>query len=80
VRGRFEQQRTNAGKRGIEWNLTFDQWWSLWEPHWGRRDGTGGLIMCRKQEPGPYSVDNVYIGTQSDNMVDFHRNRMEDNE
>jgi hypothetical protein len=29
-RRKFNQQRCNAKRRNIAWQLTFDQWWTLW--------------------------------------------------
>lgn len=78
-RGRYATQKTSAKQRGIEFELSFDEWWTLWEPHWEDRKGTSGKIMCRINEPGPYSPDNVYIGSQSDNMYDFHRAKRTEN-
>lgn len=55
-------QKRNAEKRGIEFLLTFDEWWQLWEPHYHNR-GTrkGQMCMCRTLDRGPYAVGNVRI-------------------
>lgn len=73
-KGRFSDQVQSARKRGIDWQLSFEEWWAIWEPHWEGR-GRSGMMMCRKVEPGPYSVDNVYIGTQKQNSADRKRNK-----
>ena len=59
----FAEQRCNAGKRRIGWDLTFWEWWMLWQRsgHWGERGRGQGYVMCRRGDVGPYSVDNVYI-------------------
>jgi hypothetical protein len=64
-------KRANAKKRGIEFLLTFEEWWELWEPHW---DNRGGKMLCRIKEPGPYAKDNVYIGDAKSNAADRQRN------
>jgi hypothetical protein len=75
-RGRYAQHRANAKNRGVEWQLTFEDWWAVWEPHWDQRGPhANGAIMCRIQEPGPYSPDNVRIGTKSQNTQQWWDNR-----
>ena len=75
-RGKYVDSRQNARRRGIEWFLSFDEWWAAWEPYWPER-GRDGYMMCRKVEPGPYSVENIYIGTSSQNQIDRRRNEKE---
>jgi hypothetical protein len=67
-------QRKNALARDIDWDLNLWQWWSLWRQsgHWDNRGrGKDGYCMCRLNDTGPYSVDNVYFATQSENMKDY---------
>jgi hypothetical protein len=59
-RGRFAQHKANATRRGIQFLFTFEEWWSLWEPHWERR-GIAGLVMSRPGDVGPYALHNVQI-------------------
>jgi RimJ/RimL family protein N-acetyltransferase len=65
-KGQYAKHKENAKRRGVPFHLTFEQWWTLWKPHWERR-GKGGLVMCRKGDSGPYAVGNVYIESQSHN-------------
>lgn len=69
----FGRQRNSARHRGIEWNLTLWQWWSIWQQsgHWANRGRGNGYCMCRKGDQGPYSVDNVYIATNTENVQDY---------
>lgn len=63
-KGRFIAQRQNACRRGIEWNLTFDEWWKIWEESgkWDLRGrGIGKFCMSRILDNGPYSKENVRI-------------------
>jgi hypothetical protein len=61
--------RGNAKKRGIAFELTFEQWWSLWEPHFAKRGTSRGkLVMCRTGDQGPYALGNVRIATGAENI------------
>jgi hypothetical protein len=58
----------NAKQRGIEFKLSFDEWWSIWKPHYHNRGkNVGQFVMCRKMDKGAYEVGNVTIGTVQDN-------------
>lgn len=62
--GTFVKHRQNAIGRGIEWNLTFADWWEIWSMSnkWemrGRR--VGGYCMSRLFDSGPYEIGNVHI-------------------
>jgi hypothetical protein len=74
---KFSQQRKNADQRGIGWELTLWQWWKIWQQsgHWDDRGCGRGYGMCRLNDTGPYSVDNVYIGTGVENMQDYWVNK-----
>lgn len=69
----FARQRINAGKRSIPWELNLLQWWKIWEQSgkWSGRGRGRGYCMCRLNDTGPYSVDNVYIATGAENMQDY---------
>ena len=60
----FQMQRAKAKHRRIEWDLTFDVWWSIWmtSGRWTDRGrGHGEYVMSRKHDRGPYAVNNVLI-------------------
>jgi Zn-finger nucleic acid-binding protein len=71
----YFQQKRNARGRGIEFSISFDDWWRIWQDsgHW---DDRGRLskqyVMARKGDVGPYSKDNVKIVTHADNVREFH--------
>jgi transposase len=69
----YGQQRKNAKFRGIDWEITFYDWWKVWEQsgHWEERGRGGGYCMCRLNDTGPYAIDNVYIATGRENMRDY---------
>src|SRR4051812_11641348 len=62
--GKFAQHRRDSRGRGIEFKLTFEQWWKLWQDSgkWSRRGARKGqYVMARFGDVGPYSVGNVII-------------------
>lgn len=64
----YRQHAVRAGRRGIEFNLTFSQWWALWEPHYAARGtNTGQMCMCRTGDKGAYEIGNVRIDTVNSN-------------
>lgn len=72
---RFEQQRSRACVRGIAWELTFEEWLSIWERSGRlsqRGKHRGQYVMARNGDVGPYSVGNVFICTHSQNISDAH--------
>lgn len=75
-RGAFVRQRQKAHSRGIPWELTFDQWWQIWEDSglWKcRGNWVGGAVMMRNGDTGPYAVGNVRIGSFVENVQERNR-------
>lgn len=71
---RFREQKGSAHTRGIEWNLTFGEWWSLWEAsgQWPKRGrGKGRYVMARPGDTGPYELGNVAIVLSVENNREF---------
>ena len=76
-KGAFANHKQSSQSRGIGFELTFDEWWSVWEPCWeSRRDGQY-LVMARTRDEGAYALGNVRITTQSDNIREWHELRRE---
>lgn len=70
----YTMQRRQANDRGIEWLFTFQTWWDVWDRsgRWGLRGRKfGNYVMARKMDAGPYSPDNVYICTCSENLQEM---------
>jgi hypothetical protein len=74
---RYIRQRLNARNRGIEFKLTYVEWYDWWVaelaiagPNAKRGRSRGGLVMCRFGDAGAYALGNIYCGTHSDNMRD----------
>jgi len=68
----FGQQINGARARGIEWRLTFAEWWDIWKDYYHLR-GTGknGLCMARFGDVGAYEAGNVYLTTNLGNRADY---------
>lgn len=64
-----------AKARGIAWELTYEQWNNWWLMHGVDREVAlpntkDALCMCRIGDVGPYSLDNIYCATRSQNSID----------
>jgi hypothetical protein len=73
----YGYQKTNAKRRGIDWEFTYESWLSTWEKsghleHRGR--GVGKYAMARFGDSGPYSPSNVEIITHEKNASDCRKN------
>ncbi len=66
-RGRYHVHKSNAAQRNIAFRLTFEEWWSLWEPFWSE-DNYGKYCMCRTNDEGAYELGNVRIDTWQNNL------------
>lgn len=71
----FHAQKSSARKRGIAFEFDFLSW-LVWWLSTGKFDQRGvfnySYQMCRNNDQGPYSVDNVYCATGKQNRNDFH--------
>ena len=76
LRHKFHCQRNSAFDRGIEWELTFDEWLDIWQSsgHLEERGrGVGKYCMSRFGDIGPYSANNVFIQLWTDNTSQAHK-------
>jgi DNA-binding CsgD family transcriptional regulator len=73
----FSSQRKNADYRGIPWDLTLWQWWSIWQQsgHWHQRGRGQGYVMCRVGDEGPYAPGNVFIALATENSSEQKRKK-----
>ena len=77
-RRRYIMQLHNAKARGIGWELTFEQWWSIWQDsgRWQERGcHADNYCMCRIGDVGPYAVGNVFIATFRENLEAVDRSK-----
>jgi len=76
---RFNRHRAQAKYRGIEFEFTWEGWHAWWLSHGIDRNqpsderGANRLCMCRYEDRGPYSEDNVYLATMAQNNSDAFR-------
>jgi hypothetical protein len=73
----FKHQQSNAGRRGIAWQLNLWQWWTIWQAsgHWNERGRGQGYCMCRHGDEGPYSAGNVFIDFARHNSSEQKRKK-----
>jgi hypothetical protein len=58
----FKKQRRGCGYRGIEFELTFDEWFDIWQKSGHLKDrGVPGYCMVRHGGKGAFKVGNVSI-------------------
>lgn len=66
----YRRQQINAGKRGITWNLTFIDWFSVWQASGKlhlRGRGKGKYVMSRVSDAGSYELGNIHIQLATEN-------------
>ena len=74
ARIRFNSHKQTAKQRCIDFNFTFDEWYSWWQSHGVDKNyptlalGGNQPCMCRYGDTGPYDLSNVYIDTNSNNV------------
>ena len=67
----WQGHKSGAKSRGIPFELTFEQWWKLWEEKFAERGTTGAEFhMCRTGDAGGYAVGNVRIDTARSNCFE----------
>lgn len=77
-RGKYVRHKQNARRRGVGFELTFAQWWHIWDMSgkWLLRGNRRGkYAMLRIADAGPYSVANVYIARVEVNTAECNRTR-----
>ena len=68
AKAKFSNQKGQSKRRGIAWELTFEQWLEWWGRDLDRRgNGPLDLQMCRHGDVGSYELGNIYKGTSKDN-------------
>ena len=64
----FINHKSGSKARGIEFKLTFSEWWELWQPYFHNRGKRADqFCMCRYMDKGAYEIGNVLIKTQKEN-------------
>lgn len=79
----FTAHKSNAKMRGVEFLFTFEQWrdWWIATGKWELRGrGYGKYCMRRHGDVGPYSIDNVFCGTNEENVRDGNLGKVDSQE
>ena len=73
-RARYRQHKANAAARGIEFDMTFREWWDIWALHFHNRGSRPGQMqMCRTADEGGYRPGNVRIDTVEANRAEYKK-------
>jgi hypothetical protein len=72
----YKKYKNKKAKSIHPFDITFEQWVLLWDLDllYNYNSRYKKKMICRIKEPGPYSIDNVYIGDPIDNSHDCIRN------
>ncbi len=75
----FARHVHGAAQRGIPFEMTFEEWWGIWEPHYHKRGVRADqFVMCRTGDKGPYAVGNVRIDSPKSNVRESVQVRLAD--
>jgi hypothetical protein len=73
IRNRYHATKSDAKRRGIDWQFTFDSWLDWWGSDIvNRGPGPGQLVMARTGDIGPYHPSNVRKATTAENQNEAH--------
>jgi len=68
VRYAWLGQRHTSSQRGVEFELTFEEFEEFWGDDFPRRGrGPDELCMGRFGDEGPYRIGNIYVVSNSEN-------------
>lgn len=75
ARSTYYRRKSRSIGRNIEFLLTFEEWYNWWLSNGVDMDSPrpfngDTLCMCRKNDLGSYSLDNIYCATQRQNNRD----------
>ena len=76
---KYKSQKANAIRRNIPFELTFEQWFDIWQKSgkWEQRGkGRGTYVMSRIADKGGYTLGNVFIQSNSQNVIDGNKSRI----
>jgi hypothetical protein len=72
LKSQYHIQKRGAKRRGIEWQLTFEEWIDWWGNDIHKRGaGFDKLQMQRVADKGPYALGNIRKGYPLDNARTF---------
>lgn len=69
LKRKYDTQKKGAKQRGVEFDLTFDEWKDIWDGKFHKRgNASDQLMMLRTRDEGGYSVGNVRLGSPKENV------------
>src|SRR5262245_11518524 len=74
--GRYHRHKSSALYRGIEFLLTFEDWWNIWQTSgkWEQRGRQRDqYVMARFGDQGAYERGNVKICLVGENIAESNR-------
>jgi len=79
IKKAYTTHKSNAKRRGVGFNLTYDEWVNIWEEsghlsNRGRKKGQ--YVMCRNGDCGAYEIGNVFIGISNENTRDGNKGKV----
>ena len=72
LRKSYNNHRNNARHRGIDFQLSYEEWCSIWQDSGYaelRGTGRGRYCMSRYNDTGAYAVGNVFIQPSTANVA-----------
>ena len=75
---KYKSQISHSKTRGIPFKLSFEEWYIIWtlSGHWHERGkGRDKYVMSRYSDKGAYEVGNVFIQSNSKNVIDAQKGR-----
>ena len=75
---KYLNHKHSAKKRGIPFELSFEQWYDIWQQSgkWEQRGrGKDAYVMSRIGDKGGYTLNNVFIQSNSNNVIEGNMNR-----
>ena len=80
---KFNAHKSNAKRRGINFDLTFEQWMQIWQESGKieqRGRGANKYCMCRIGDKGAYCIENVFIGQGKHNVSEGNIGKLDSKE
>lgn len=70
---RYRRQISSSKQRNIDFNLTFEEWYQWWlnqgiDKNIPSKLTKNSLCMCRLNDQGSYTLNNIYCDTISNNV------------
>lgn len=75
-KGKYARHKMNSANRGVPFNLSFEQWWTIWmqSGKWHLRGNRKGqYVMARTADRGAYEIGNVRIEKHEGNVAERNR-------